>query len=44
VLNAVDIDATVILLTDTPAVHLAVETPAGDVMDAGAAAGVGARL
>jgi hypothetical protein len=42
VLNDADIDATVILLTDIPAVHLAVETPSGDVMDAGAAAGVGA--
>lgn len=42
VLNDADIDATVILLTDIPVVHLAVETPDGDVMDAGSAAGVGA--
>jgi hypothetical protein len=42
VLNETDIDATVILLEDMPAIRFAVETPAGDVLQAGNAAGVGA--
>jgi tyrosinase-like protein/VWA domain-containing protein len=41
-LNEADIDATVILLTDLPVVRLLVETPDGDIMDAAAAAAIGA--
>jgi Common central domain of tyrosinase/von Willebrand factor type A domain len=42
VLNETDIDATVVLLEDMPAIRLAVETPAGDVLQPGNAAGAGA--
>ena len=41
VLSEADIDTTVILLDDLPAVHLLVETPAGDVIDPLAAATLG---
>jgi hypothetical protein len=41
VLSEADIDTTVILLDDLPAVHLSVETPAGDVIDPLAAATFG---
>src|SRR2546421_5440982 len=42
VLNETDIDATVILLTDLPAVHFLIETPAGDIMSSAQASGLGA--
>lgn len=41
-LNETDIDATVILLTDLPAIQFSIETPAGDVMDPPGAGAVGA--
>jgi hypothetical protein len=41
VLNEADIDTTVILLEDLPAVQLLVETPDGDVIDPAVAAGFG---
>jgi hypothetical protein len=41
-LNETDIDSTVLLLTDLPAVRLAVEAPDGSVMDPGVAAAIGA--
>jgi hypothetical protein len=41
-LNETDIDATVILLSDVPAIRFAIETPAGDVMTPSDAAGAGA--
>lgn len=43
-LNEADINCRVILLTDFPVVGLAVETPAGQVIDAGNAAGFGASF
>ena len=42
VLSDADIDSTVILLSDLPAVRFLVETPAGDVMDPVQAAALGA--
>jgi hypothetical protein len=42
VLNDTDIDSTVILLTDLPAIRFLIETPAGDVMDPARAAALGA--
>jgi hypothetical protein len=42
VLNETDIDSTVILLTDIPAVRFLIETPAGDIMDPQEAALLGA--
>jgi hypothetical protein len=44
VLNDTDIDSTVILLTDLPAVRFFIETPAGDVMDPAAAGALGATF
>ncbi len=44
VLNETDIDATAILLTDTPAIRFLVETPDGDIMDPTAAAAIGATF
>ena len=46
VLNETDIDSTVILLTDLPSriVRFRVETPAGDLMDPGQAAALGATF
>jgi hypothetical protein len=41
-LNDTDIDSTVILLTDFPAIRFLIETPAGDVMDPVQAAALGA--
>ena len=41
VLNETDIDSTVILLTDLPAVRFFIETPAGNVMDPAQAAALG---
>src|SRR5262249_563094 len=41
-LNDTDIDSTVILLTDLPAVRFSIETPAGDVMDPTQAVALGA--
>jgi hypothetical protein len=43
-LNETDIDATVILLEDMPAIRFAVETPAGDVLQPGNAAAAGATF
>ena len=43
-LNEADINCRVILLTDFPGVRLAVETPAGQVIDAGSAAAFGASF
>ena len=43
VLNETDIDATVVLLEDMTAIRFTVETPAGDVLQPGNAAGVGAQ-
>jgi hypothetical protein len=40
-LNEADIDATVVVLDDLPVIDVALETPAGDIIDAGSAAGVG---
>ena len=40
-LNETDIDATVVLLTDYPVVNMAIQTPGGDIIDAGNAAGLG---
>jgi hypothetical protein len=42
VLNDTDIDSTVILLTDLPAVRFVIETPAGDIMDPTRAGTLGA--
>jgi len=42
VLNDTDIDSTVILLTDLPAIRFFIETPAGHVMDPAAAGALGA--
>jgi hypothetical protein len=41
-LNDADIDSTVILLTDLPAVRFRIETPAGDIMDPAQAVALGA--
>jgi hypothetical protein len=41
-LNDTDIDSTVILLNDVPAIRFLVETPAGDIMDPTQAAALGA--
>jgi tyrosinase-like protein/VWA domain-containing protein len=41
-LNETDIDSTVILLTDIPAIRFLVETPAGDIMGPAQAGAVGA--
>lgn len=41
VLNEADIDATVFLLTDIPAIQFWIETPAGDLMDPALAVAVG---
>ncbi|MCA1596254.1 MAG: hypothetical protein LC772_07500, partial [Chloroflexi bacterium] len=41
-LSEADIDTTAILLTDQPGVNYLIETPAGDVMTPGSAAGLGA--
>jgi hypothetical protein len=43
-LNDTDIDCTVILLTDLPAIRMLLESPAGDVMDPVNAAAVGATF
>jgi hypothetical protein len=42
VLNDTDIDSTVILLTDLPAIRFLIETPAGDIMDPARAGTIGA--
>jgi hypothetical protein len=44
VLNESDIDATVVLLTDVPALAFSIETPDGDVMDPALAGGLGATF
>src|SRR5262245_51303371 len=44
VLNDADIDSTVILLTDVPAIRFLIETPAGDIMDPVRAAALGATF
>jgi hypothetical protein len=44
VLNETDIDTTVILLTDLPAIRFWIENPAGDLMDPGVAAALGATF
>ncbi len=41
-LNDTDIDSTVILLTDIPAIRFLIETPAGDIMDPAQAGALGA--
>jgi hypothetical protein len=41
-LTEADIDCTVVLLEDLPAIRFLIETPAGDVMDPGRAAALGA--
>jgi len=41
-LNDTDLDSTVILLTDLPAIRFRIETPAGDVMDPVQAGALGA--
>jgi hypothetical protein len=41
VLNEADIDATVVLLSDYPVVRMVIETPGGDIIDPGNAAGLG---
>lgn len=43
-LNEADIDTTAILLTDRPGVNFYIETPAGDVMTPGSAAGLAATF
>ncbi len=42
-INDADIQATVILLTDQPAIHMRLRTPAGDMIDPVVAASVGAE-
>lgn len=44
VLNDTDIDSSVILLTDIPAIRFSIESPAGDVMDPAQATALGATF
>lgn len=44
VLTEADVEATVVLLTDIPVVHLFIETPTGDLLDPGGASALGATF